>query len=85
MRSASPSRLIMQKTRQNESYRARPDGKERVMSTHVHGLTVAHLADASFTARSIDRAVTLVDDVSRAIIVVDQRGRVVVRPEERTR
>jgi hypothetical protein len=55
------------------------------MSTHVFGLTVADLADASFTARTIDSAVTLVDDASQAIVVVDQRGRVIVRPEERTR
>ena len=53
------------------------------MSTHVDGLTVSHLADASFTARTIDRAVTLVDDVSQAIVVVDPRGRVTVRPGER--
>ncbi|HLM29205.1 MAG TPA: hypothetical protein VK360_04715 [Acidimicrobiales bacterium] len=54
------------------------------MSRHVDRLTVADLADASFTARTIDRPVTLVDDASQTIVVVDQRGRVIVRPGERT-
>ena len=53
------------------------------MSTHVFGLTVATLADASRAARTIDRAVTLVDEVSHVVVVVDQRGRVIMRPQER--
>jgi hypothetical protein len=52
------------------------------MSTHVFGLTVATLADASRAARTIDRAVTLVDEVSHVVVVVDQRGRVIMRPQE---
>jgi hypothetical protein len=53
------------------------------MSTHVFGLTVATLADASRAARTIDHAVTLVDEVSQVVVVVDQRGRVIMRPQER--
>jgi CBS-domain-containing membrane protein len=52
------------------------------MSTHVFGLTVSTLADASRAARTVDHAVTLVDEASHVIVVVDQRGRVVVRPQE---
>ena len=53
------------------------------MSTHVYGLTVSLLADASRAARTVDHAVTLVDDSSRMIVVIDQRGRVSVRTDER--
>lgn len=53
------------------------------MSTHVFGLTVATLADASRAARTVDHAVTLVDDSSHVVVVVDQRGRVTMRPQER--
>jgi hypothetical protein len=53
------------------------------MSTHVFGLTVATLADASRAARTIDHAVTLVDEASHVVVVVDQRGRVSMRPQER--
>lgn len=53
------------------------------MSTHVYGLTMDLLADASRAARRIDRAVTLVDDASHVIVVIDQRGRVSVRSDER--
>ena len=53
------------------------------MSTHVYGLTVNLLADASRAARTVDRAVTLVDDASHMIVVIDQRGRVSVRTDER--
>jgi hypothetical protein len=53
------------------------------MSTHVYGLTVAVLADASRAARTVDHAVTLVDDASRVIVVVDQRGSVTMRPADR--
>ncbi|MGH9193682.1 MAG: hypothetical protein ACRDZ0_14570 [Acidimicrobiales bacterium] len=52
------------------------------MSTHVFGLTVATLADASRAARTVDHAVTLVDEVSHVVVVVDQRGRVIMRPQE---
>jgi hypothetical protein len=58
-------------------------GKGRVMSTHVFGLTVAKLADASRAARMVDRAVTLVDEASQIVVVVDPRGRVTMRPQER--
>jgi hypothetical protein len=58
-------------------------GDARIMSTHVHGLTVTVLADASRAARTVDHAVTLVDDASHVIVVVDQRGRVTVRPADR--
>lgn len=53
------------------------------MSTHVFGLTVATLADASRAARTIDQAVTLIDEASHVVVVVDQRGRVIMRPQER--
>jgi hypothetical protein len=66
------------------SMRWRPTfGDARVMSTHVFGITVAVLADASRAARTVDHAVTLVDDASHVIVVVDQRGRVTMRPAER--
>ena len=58
------------------------EGRGRVMSAHVFGLPVATLADASRAARTIDHAVTLVDEASHVIVVIDQRGRVVVRPQE---
>jgi hypothetical protein len=54
------------------------------MSTHVFGLTVATLADASRAARTVDHAVTLVDEASHMVVVVDQRGRVIMRPLERS-
>lgn len=53
------------------------------MSTHVFGLTVATLADASRAARTVHHAVTLVDEASHVVVVVDQRGRVIMRPQER--
>lgn len=55
------------------------------MSTHIFGLTVAALADASHAARTVDHAVTLVDDASHVIVVVDQRGGVTVRMARGTR
>jgi hypothetical protein len=51
------------------------------MSTHIFGLTVAALTDASLAARTVDHAVTLVDDASHMIVIVDQRGRVRIRPD----
>jgi hypothetical protein len=64
---------------------ARTTGEEdRTMSTHIFGLTVAALADASHAARTIDHAVTLVDDASHVIVVVDQRGRVTMRMARRS-
>jgi hypothetical protein len=54
------------------------------MSTHIFGLTVAALADASLAARTVDHAVTLIDDASHVIVVVDQRGRVTMRMAQRT-
>lgn len=54
------------------------------MSTHIFGLTVAALADASRAARTVDHAVTLVDDASHVIVVVDQRGRVTMRMARRS-
>jgi hypothetical protein len=51
------------------------------MSTHVYGLTVRMLADASRAARSIDNAVTLVDEATCMIVVVDQQGHVTARPQ----
>jgi hypothetical protein len=56
--------------------------REHVMSTHIFGLTVATLADASRAARTVDHAVTLVDEATHMVVVVDQRGRVIVRPQE---
>jgi hypothetical protein len=58
-------------------------GDAQIMSTHVYGLTVAVLADASRAARTVDHAVTLVDDASHVIVVVDQRGRVTMRLADR--
>lgn len=53
------------------------------MSTHVFGITIGTLSDASRMARSVDHAVTLVDEVSHVVVVVDPRGRVTMRPQER--
>jgi hypothetical protein len=53
------------------------------MSTHIFGVTVALLADASRAARTVDHAVTLMDDASHVVLIVDQRGRVTIRPAER--
>jgi hypothetical protein len=83
MRNAPARRLDIR--RRNEP--RRPDerqkkGKGRVVSTHVFGLTVATLADASRAARTVDHAVTLVDETSHMVVVVDQRGRVMMRPQE---
>ena len=55
------------------------------MSTHIDGLTMTALTDASLTARSVDHAITLVDDASHLIVVVDPRGQVRIRPDERHR
>jgi len=84
MRNAPPHRLDIRKP----NAARKPDervkkGKGRVMSTHVFGLTVATLADASRAARMVDHAVTLVDEASHVVVVVDQRGRVTMRPQER--
>jgi hypothetical protein len=54
------------------------------MSIHIDGLTVTALTDASLTARSVDHAVTIVDDAAHVIVVVDPRGRVRIRPDERS-
>jgi hypothetical protein len=53
------------------------------MSTHVFGLTVDLIEHASRAARTVDHAVTLVDDATRTIVVIDQRGRVTMRPGPR--
>jgi hypothetical protein len=50
------------------------------MSTHVFGLTVDLLEHASLAARTVDHAVTLVDDATHTVVVIDQRGRVTMRP-----
>jgi hypothetical protein len=60
-----------------------PLGDARAMSTHIFGLMVAVLAEASRAARTVDHAVTLVDDASHVIVVVNQQGRVSTRPAER--
>ena len=52
------------------------------MSTHVYGLTVSMLADASRAARTVDHAVTLLDDATDTIVVIDQRGHVTVRADD---
>jgi hypothetical protein len=52
------------------------------MSTHVYGLTVRMLADASRAARTVDQAVTLLDHATHTIVVIDQRGHVTVRPDD---
>ena len=51
------------------------------MSTHIYGLTVDVLTDASRAARTVDHAVILVDDASHTIVVIDERGRVSFRPD----
>ena len=56
--------------------------RESAMSTHVYGLTVNVLADASRAARTVDHAVTLLDHATHTIVVIDQRGRVTVRPDD---
>jgi hypothetical protein len=53
------------------------------MSIHLDGLTIGALTDASLTARTVDHAVTIVDDAARVVVVVDPRGRVRIRPDER--
>jgi hypothetical protein len=55
------------------------------MSTHIYGLTVGALVDASRAARTVDHVVTLVDDAAHVIVIVDQRGRVVMRPDPHPR
>jgi hypothetical protein len=60
-----------------------PLGDARAMNTHIFGLMVAVLAEASRAARTVDHAVTLVDDASHVIVVVNQQGRVTTRPAER--
>jgi hypothetical protein len=47
---------------------------------HVSGLTVGMLADASRAARTVDRAVALIDDAAHVVVLVDESGRIVVRP-----
>jgi len=56
-----------------------------LMSTHIYGLTVGALVDASRAARTVDHVVTLVDDAAHVIVIVDQRGRVVMRPDPHPR
>ena len=55
------------------------------MSIHIYGLTMTALTDATLTARTVDHAITIVDDASHLIVVVDPRGRVRIRPDERDR
>ena len=52
------------------------------MSTHVYGLTVSMLSDASRAARTVDHAVTLLDEATHTIVVIDQRGHVTMRPHD---
>jgi hypothetical protein len=52
------------------------------MGTHLYGLTVSLLSDASRAARTVDHAVTLLDHATHTIVVIDQRGRVTVRPDD---
>ena len=49
------------------------------MGIHVYGVTVGTLQDASRAARTVDHAVTLVDDLAHMVVLVDQRGRIVIR------
>jgi hypothetical protein len=51
------------------------------MGIHVYGVTVGTLEDASRAARTVDHAVTLIDDLAHIVVLVDQRGRVVIRAE----
>jgi hypothetical protein len=44
------------------------------MSTHVYGLTVSMLADASRAARTVDHAVTVFDDATHTIVRCEPRG-----------
>lgn len=60
-------------------YPERTQQEALTMSTHIFGLTVAALTDASLAARTVDHPVTLVDEMSHVIVVVDQRGRVTMR------
>jgi hypothetical protein len=55
------------------------EGRRLAMSMHVFGLTVGTLAAASRAARTVGRAVTLVDEASHVVIIVDQSGRVTMR------
>jgi hypothetical protein len=52
------------------------------MGTHVYGLTVEMLTNASAAARTVDHAVTLIDDAAHIIVMVHQSGRVVVRADK---
>ncbi len=54
------------------------------MGIHVYGLTVGMLADASRAARTVERAVSLTDDLTHLVVLVDQRGHIVLRPENST-
>jgi hypothetical protein len=53
------------------------------MGIHIYGVTVAALEDASRAARSVDHAVTLIDDAAHMVVIVDQRGRIVIRADNR--
>jgi hypothetical protein len=63
-------------------HRRDAQGQESAMGTHVYGLTVSLLSDASRAARTVDHAVTLLDHATHTIVVIDQRGRVTVRPDD---
>jgi hypothetical protein len=51
------------------------------MGIHVYGVTVGTLQDASRAARTVDHAVTLIDDFAHMVVLVDQRGHIVIRSE----
>src|SRR5688572_9630746 len=58
------SRTLAVTARAYGTLEGRYASRELAMSTHVYGLTVNLLADASRAARTVDHAVTLVDDAS---------------------
>jgi ABC-type branched-subunit amino acid transport system ATPase component len=72
MRNAPARRLDIRRRNEPRKPDERKKGTRRVVSTHVFGLTVATLADASRAARTVDHAVTLVDETSHMVVVVDQ-------------
>jgi hypothetical protein len=59
-----------------------PIDRRGSMGIHVFGVTDATLEDASRAARTLDHAVTLIDDSAHMVVLVDRRGRIVVRSED---
>lgn len=51
------------------------------MTAHFNGLPASAITEAAYAARTVDHAITLVDDAAHVVVVVDPHGHVIARAE----